>query len=72
MMWLCPMAASCQLRGFPCRLEEDPQDWVSPLHQSGFLREVIWEEDGEMIDLGSRPSVWSPPEPDSPTHRCCS
>ena len=45
---------------------------MSPLQQSGFLREVIWEEDGEMIDLGSRPSLWSPPEPDSPNHRCAS
>ncbi|KAK9843070.1 hypothetical protein WJX74_006527 [Apatococcus lobatus] len=50
------------------RLEEDPQEWLPHMHQSGHLREVIWEEDGEMIDLGSRPTIWSPPAEDA-NHR---
>ena len=52
-----------------CRLEENPQDWLPHMHQSGHLREVIWEEDGEMIDLGQRPTIWSPPDAGDANHR---
>ena len=34
------------------------------------MTEVVWDEDGEMMKLPTRPAIWSPPNPASPTHRC--
>ena len=31
---------------------------------------MVWDEDGEMMKLPTRPATWSPPNPASPTHRC--
>ncbi|KAK9818837.1 hypothetical protein WJX74_010622 [Apatococcus lobatus] len=67
-------AESLDMNGMPypdprSRLHEDPQEWLPDSHQSGFIQELIWDEDGQMIRLEERPSIWHPPKASDPTSR---
>jgi len=52
------------------RLSGDVSSWLDQGSFKGEMKEVVWDEEGEMIKLPTRPATWSPPDPNSTTHRC--
>ena len=54
----------------PCRLAEDPHQWMDGGTWKGVMHEMIWDEDGEILALRPRPAAWHPP-PSRPDYRCC-
>jgi hypothetical protein len=43
------------------RLDSDPNNWLGP-EWRGRMREIVWDEDGDMLQLRSRPARWDPPD----------
>jgi hypothetical protein len=43
--------------------------WLEKGSYKGEMKEVVWDEEGEMMKLPTRPATWSPPDPHSKTHR---
>lgn len=50
------------------RLDQDPGKWI-PADWEGRMREIVWDSDGDMLQLRSRPTSWEPPASRSSYHR---
>ncbi|KAK9818828.1 hypothetical protein WJX74_007859 [Apatococcus lobatus] len=50
-------------------LHADPEKWLEHGDWEGTMSEVIWDDDGEMLRLRTRPAIWTPPDPHSKDHR---
>ena len=51
-----------------CRLDSECKHWMDGGSFRGEMSEVVWDEDGDIEKLPTRPATWSPPVPSS-THR---
>lgn len=63
-----PQLADAQLLLGCARLDPNPQKWLAGRWE-GFLVDIVWDEDGEMVRLPPRPAAWSPPDPKRHSHK---
>ncbi len=52
-----------------CRLSRDVSSWLDQGSYKGEMKEVVWDEDGEMLKLPTRPATWTAPDTNSTSHR---
>eukprot|EP00884_Botryococcus_braunii_P006348 jgi/Botrbrau1/15714/Bobra.4_1s0085.2 len=50
------------------RLDENPKTWF-PSSWEGRMREIVWDSDGDMLQLRSRPASWEPPDSQNKAYR---
>jgi hypothetical protein len=51
------------------RLDAATETWLENGSWKGEMQEVVWDEDGEVMKMASRPATWQAPNPNSSTHR---